>query len=515
MADRTSHLRLVLAAGAAFAAFSTLPLPAQTATNYIAGIAVPGSTAYAGAGGHRPAPGSPINWNAPLAAGLVTALAVNEGSGTNFYDAVWQTNWHPQILDLTAPGALPPAWMSPPVTADYPWGGPAISNNGGKSNALQIMGNFPASVISTNATGFTYSALVQPLDTTTFGRITDSPTAVTCWYLNVASWPGMITTTWFGPTGTAINPTYPFTVNKWILVVFTVQPNLGVMYVNGLPVTSNTTISLNYIGQSHPVAYNGTIGPGGHGGAYMCNANFASWWTWNNRVLTAAEVAQMYTNPWSMFYSGAEKGFIKGTRLHLAETALVSNVCFYSHAAAGNVRLGIYDDSSPRKLLWQSASIPNTAASNWLTAPINAGDPGALTLDAGTYWLVWQTDTTVDVPSCTSGTNGDGFMLSQTFGAFPATLTGESSSSEKWSMYLTCSAPSVRPVLDFHVWQADGGLQVQGTANANQPVNLLASTNLTNWLLLDSRMAGPDGRFQFLDTETGGFRQRFYRSQSP
>ena len=97
----------------------TLLRPLEAVAN-TAGITVPGSTAYAGAGNHRPAPGSPINWNAPLAAGLVTALAVNEGSGTNFFDAVGQTNWHPQILDLTAAGALPPAWLSPPATADYP-----------------------------------------------------------------------------------------------------------------------------------------------------------------------------------------------------------------------------------------------------------------------------------------------------------------------------------------------------------------------------------------------------------
>ena len=77
MADRPSHLRLVVAAAAALSAFGAGALAAQTVTNHLAGITVPGSTAYAGAGNHRPAPGSPINWNSPLAAGLVTALAVN------------------------------------------------------------------------------------------------------------------------------------------------------------------------------------------------------------------------------------------------------------------------------------------------------------------------------------------------------------------------------------------------------------------------------------------------------
>ena len=377
------------------------------------------------------------------------------------------------------------------------------------------MGNFPNNIIATNAAGFTYGALVQPLDATTFGRITDSPTAVMCWYLNTPGRPGLITTTWFEPTGTAINPTYPFTVNKWILVIFTVQLNLGVMYVNGLPVTSNTTVSLNYIGPSHPVAFNGTIGPGGHGGAYMCNANFSSWWAWNNRVLTAPEIAQMYTNPWAMFHSGAQKGFIKGTKLNLTEPAVVSNICFYSPAAAGNVRLALYDNASPKNLLWQSAPISNTAASNWISAPISAGSPSTLTLSNGAFWFAWQTDTANDVASDTPGTNGDGFMLGQSFGAFPATLTGEASSSERWSMYLTYSPPPSPPVFDARAWQSNGSFQVQGIAGPSQSMNLLASTNLTNWSLLENGTAGPEGRFQFIDTNAGSFRQRFYRGVSP
>ena len=377
------------------------------------------------------------------------------------------------------------------------------------------MGDFPANIIASNATGFTYGALVQPLDTTTFGRITDSPAAVMCWYLNTPGRPGLITTTWFGPTGGAINPTYPFTVNKWILVLFTVQPNLGIMYVNGVPVTSNTTVSLNYIGQSHPVAFNGTIGPGGHGGGYMCNANFASWWIWNNRVLTAPEVAQMYTNPWSMFHSGSQKGAIKGTKLSLAEPAAVSNVCFYSHAASGNLRLALYDNAAPKQLLWQSAPLINTAASNWITVPISAGLPSTLTVSPGIYWLTWQTDTTVDVPSYTPGTNGAGFTFAQPFGSFPATLTDETNSSDRWSLYLTYTVPPVRPVFDAYTRPSDGRFQVQGQAGPTQSVRLLASTNLTNWLLLDNGLSGTDGRFQLFDTNPGGLRQRFYRGVSP
>ena len=57
----------------------------------------------------------------------------------------------------------------------------AINTNGGGSNALQIKGTVAGNLIATNASGFTYGAFVQPLDTTTFGRITDSPAAVMCW----------------------------------------------------------------------------------------------------------------------------------------------------------------------------------------------------------------------------------------------------------------------------------------------------------------------------------------------
>jgi hypothetical protein len=36
----------------------------------------------------------------------------------------------------------------------------------------------------------------------------------------------------------------------------------------------------------------------------MPNANFSSWWVWNDRILNARDAAELYANPWSMFESG-------------------------------------------------------------------------------------------------------------------------------------------------------------------------------------------------------------------
>jgi len=71
--------------------------------------------------------------------------------------------------------------------------------------------------------------------------------------------------------------------------------------------------------------------------------------------------------------------------------------------------------------------------------PVANGAPSSLTLAPGTYWLAWQVDTTADVPSYAAGSSGDGFNLAQTYGSFPATLGGEQSSSEQWSIYFTYS----------------------------------------------------------------------------
>ena len=411
-------------------------------TSSVAGITVPGVTAYLP---HKPAPGSPIDWQHPLAAGLVTAVPLGEGEGATFYDAVNMQSYPARTLAGTPAGALPPAWLAPPLTPDYPWLGPAIGNNGATAQAIQSTLAWQ-DVINNVTVGYSYAALIQPLDTTTFGRIMDATgAAVVTLYLNISGRQGLVGTTWRNAAGTAIVPTAPFTVNKWILVLCTVQQGQGVMYLNGVQAAGDPNVNLakSWANQTGLLVYNTT-----GNGAMMGNANFSSWWVWNNRVLTAQEAAQFYANPWAMFNAG-QKGFIKGTRVTLDAPAAVRNVSFYSHAAAGNLRLAIYDNHAPRQLLWQSGATSNTTAGDWVRLPIASGEPAALTLEAGDYWLAWQTDSTLDVPGVTAGSLGDGFVAIQSFGSFPATLSTAQPTPERWSMHLEYVPPLQNAVQDF------------------------------------------------------------------
>lgn len=136
----------------------------------------------------------------------------------------------------------------------------------------------------------------------------------------------------------------------------------------------------------------------------------------------------------------SEKGALKGTKLGLASPGPVQDVAFYAHAPGGSVRLAIYDDQSPKNLLWQSSAVPN--GGGWIVVPVTAGAPSSLSLVPGTYWLAWQTDSSSDVPSYTAGSAGDGFFVEQAFGAAPATLPAAISTSERWSMYIDVGLPT-------------------------------------------------------------------------
>ena len=74
-----------------------------------AGITSIGTNAYPYT--NKPAAGSQINTNRPLAAGLVSALAINEGAGTNFYYAATQLSYPALALSGSPANALPPAWL--------------------------------------------------------------------------------------------------------------------------------------------------------------------------------------------------------------------------------------------------------------------------------------------------------------------------------------------------------------------------------------------------------------------
>jgi len=136
------------------------------------------------------------------------------------------------------------------------------------------------------------------------------------------------------------------------------------------------------------------------------------------------------------------KGYIKGTKVIPGWSGgkVIDKVYFYAHNT-GNVRLAVYNNASPKNKLWESSSIAVTAG--WNSVNISSGTPTSLSLTGGsTYWLCWQTDSVNDVPSYVAGASGDGFYLAYTYGAYPSTISGETSSAEKWAMYVETADPS-------------------------------------------------------------------------
>jgi len=116
--------------------------------------------------------------------------------------------------------------------------------------------------------------------------------------------------------------------------------------------------------------------------------------------LTGYAYFSTYTRPGRVVRVGlSQKGFAKATKFTMPETGLATNVYLYSHSSSGTLRLALYEEATTKTLRWQSGQIANTATDDFVVAPISAGTPTNLTLDAGTYWLAWQVDTSADVPS--------------------------------------------------------------------------------------------------------------------
>jgi hypothetical protein len=127
------------------------------------------------------------------------------------------------------------------------------------------------------------------------------------------------------------------------------------------------------------------------------------------------------------------KGFVFGTKVTLPETGYITHVSMHSHTASGNLRVAIYNSS--KTLLWESQTRSNTASGDVLNFPIANGSPAVLKLDAGTYYLAFQTSSTSSVPSYAAGSSGDGFYYGQEYGSFPASISGETTSSETYTIY--------------------------------------------------------------------------------
>jgi hypothetical protein len=131
------------------------------------------------------------------------------------------------------------------------------------------------------------------------------------------------------------------------------------------------------------------------------------------------------------------EGYAKATKATLPDHGNIASISFYSHAT-GNFRLAIYSGTtSPSSKLLETSSSMAATASAWNTVPISSFTPTSLSLSAGTYWLVWQWDAATSGPSYTAGSSGDGNYMVLAYGAFPASWSGGTSSSEKWSVYVT------------------------------------------------------------------------------
>jgi hypothetical protein len=142
--------------------------------------------------------------------------------------------------------------------------------------------------------------------------------------------------------------------------------------------------------------------------------------------------------PYFGFVTVQIKAYVKLTKATLSEgAASVTSMSLYFHAT-GNFRAAIYTDSSgPADLEWESGSIPATGGGAWDTVLISAGTPNTLALVAGDYWLAWQWDSVNAGPSYAVGGANTGAYLAQAYGAFPDPLTGETLSTENWSIYVT------------------------------------------------------------------------------
>ena len=137
------------------------------------------------------------------------------------------------------------------------------------------------------------------------------------------------------------------------------------------------------------------------------------------------------------------KGAVAATRMTLSEYADVTELRFFSHSAAGNLRFAIYDSSTDKKLLWQSSSVANTAAKAELAVPISTGTPSTLRLAPGSYYLAWQSDVIANVASYTPGGFGDGFLAAQTYGPYFATipLSSQTFNSDRYTEYIAYTVP--------------------------------------------------------------------------
>jgi hypothetical protein len=129
-----------------------------------------------------------------------------------------------------------------------------------------------------------------------------------------------------------------------------------------------------------------------------------------------------------------------GNGNHLdAQDVMVPQACtlqslsFYVRAAAGNLRLGLYDNSG--NIIVQSASFA-PRGNTWNTAAV-----GNVPIQPGIYWLAYfPSSNSLSFP--VERSSGQYKYATRTFGAMPPTFPAVTGGGiTHWSFYATCSVP--------------------------------------------------------------------------
>jgi hypothetical protein len=148
-------------------------------------------------------------------------------------------------------------------------------------------------------------------------------------------------------------------------------------------------------------------------------------------VVAAAPITIGQTSVLSGQGSG-DANSLQGIKASLGQAATVQSLSIYFRAVSGRSRLSIYTDSNnyPGTLKAQTAEF--TPSVGWNTQAVTQ----PVSLSAGSYWLIWQTDNNSIGVAYRSGTT-TGIYTQYAYGAPPSTFPSGGSSSPDESIYAT------------------------------------------------------------------------------
>ena len=125
---------------------------------------------------------------------------------------------------------------------------------------------------------------------------------------------------------------------------------------------------------------------------------------------------------------------LQGIKASLGQTATIRSMSIYFKAASGLVRLSIYDDKGNYPGTLRAQTREFVPAVGWNTQNVTS----PVTLGAGNYWLIWQTDNHNIGVAYTHGTSA--YIVSgYAFGPPPAAFPSGGRSSPDESIYATLS----------------------------------------------------------------------------